>query len=49
MENTTRLQELIELLEENCGTYEDNCKTCPYYAECEEYCKLSNIYHIVND
>ena len=49
MENTTRLQELEQILTENCNKYEDNCNTCPYHSECDEYCKLSNIYHIVNN
>lgn len=40
MDNTTKLQELEQILTENCGTYENNCNTCPYRAECEEYERL---------
>lgn len=43
-----RLEELINLLTAECGKYENDCHKCPYQSECDEYCKLSGIYHIVN-
>lgn len=47
MENK-RIAELEKILNEECGKYENDCKKCPRQKECEEYCKLSRIYEIVN-
>lgn len=43
-----RIVELEKILEEVCGTYENDCSKCPRQAECEEYCKLAQIHEIVN-
>lgn len=40
MDNATRLQELEQILTDNCKNYEDNCNTCPFKAQCEEYDRL---------
>jgi len=42
MKNETRIKELENILEKECSKYEDNCKSCPYFKECNEYEKLSN-------
>lgn len=36
-----RIEELELLLDAECGKYENDCSTCPYHAECEEYSKLA--------
>ena len=43
-----RIEELEKELEKVCGNYENNCSKCPKKGECEEYCKLEEIYEIVN-
>lgn len=43
-----RIKELEKELEKVCGKYENDCSKCPKQAECEEYCKLAQIYEIVN-
>lgn len=43
-----RFKELEKILEDVCGTYENDCSKCPRQKECEEYCKLSQIYEVVN-
>lgn len=43
-----RIEELENELTKVCGTYENDCSKCPKQKECEEYCKLSQIYGIVN-
>lgn len=43
-----RIEELQKELTEVCGNYENDCSKCPKQAECEEYCKLAQIYEIVN-
>ena len=43
-----RIIELEKILEDVCGNYENDCSKCPRQAECEEYCKLSQIEEIVN-
>lgn len=40
MKELERFIELEKLLERECDKYEDNCSTCPYQKECEEYEKL---------
>ena len=47
MENK-RIAELEKVLNVECEKYENDCSKCPYCKECEEYCKLSGIYEIVN-
>lgn len=47
MENK-RIVELEKVLNVECGKYEIDCSKCPRQKECEEYCKLSGIYEIVN-
>lgn len=47
MENK-RIAELEKVLNVECGKYENDCSKCPYYKECEEYCRLSGTYEIVN-
>ena len=42
-----RIIELEKILSEVCGQYENDCSKCPRQAECEEYCKLSQISGIV--
>lgn len=44
----TRIEELENELTKVCGTYENDCSKCPKQKECEEYCKLAQIYEIVN-
>lgn len=36
-----RIKELEKVLEQVCGTYEDDCIKCPRKAECEEYLRLN--------
>lgn len=43
-----RIQELESILTQVCGNYENDCSKCPKQSECEEYCKLAQIYEIVN-
>ena len=43
-----RIEELEEELTKVCGTYENDCSKCTKQAECEEYCKLAQIYEIAN-
>lgn len=43
-----RIKELENELTKVCGTYENDCSKCPKQKECEEYCKLAQIYGIVN-
>ena len=43
-----RIEELEKELTKVCGTYENDCSKCPKQAECEEYCKLAQIYEIAN-
>lgn len=43
-----RIEELQKELTEVCGNYENDCFKCPKLAECKEYCKLAQIYEIVN-
>jgi hypothetical protein len=43
-----RIKELENELTKVCGTHENNCSKCPKQKECEEYCKLAQIYEIVN-
>lgn len=35
-----KIKELEELLEKECGNYENDCTTCPYSKECNEYAKF---------
>jgi hypothetical protein len=37
-------KELEELLTRECEKYENDCTTCPYRKECEEYEKLFPAY-----
>nr|DAG27136.1 MAG TPA: hypothetical protein [Caudoviricetes sp.] len=37
----TRKEELEKLLDKECPKYEDNCGSCPYSKECEEYHRLA--------
>lgn len=39
-----KIKALEKELEKVCGTYEKDCSKCPKQAECEEYCKLYQIY-----
>ena len=32
-----RFVELFKLLNRECRKYDDDCSTCPYSAECDEY------------
>lgn len=48
MKKSERLEELEKELTKVCGTHEDDCSKCPKQKECEEYCKLTQIYEIVN-
>ena len=32
-----KIMELEKTLEESCNKYEDNCNSCPFQKECEEY------------
>lgn len=43
-----RIKELEKELTAVCGAYENDCSKCPKQKECEEYCKLTQIYEIVN-
>lgn len=43
-----RIVELEKELTKVCGNYENDCSKCPKQKECEEYCKLAQIYEIVN-
>ena len=43
-----RIKELENILNDVCGTYENDCTKCPKQKECEEYQKISGIYEIVN-
>ena len=38
--NENRFKELENLLESECGKCDNDCKSCPYVKECEEYKKL---------
>lgn len=38
---TERIKELEALLGRECPKYEDNCTTCPYSKECDEYARLT--------
>lgn len=40
MTEKERFIELEDLLTRECGKYENDCTTCPYRKECEEYEKL---------
>ena len=40
MKELERFKELEELLTRECKKYENDCTTCPYRKECEEYEKL---------
>ena len=42
------IKELENELTKVCGTHENDCSKCPKQKECEEYCKLAQIYEIVN-
>lgn len=44
MKELERFKELEALLTRECGKYEDDCTTCPYRKECEEYEKLFPAY-----
>lgn len=44
MKELERFIELENLLTRECGKYEDNCTTCPYRKDCEEYEKLYQVY-----
>ena len=35
-----RIQELENILTEECKKYENDCTTCPYAKECDEYERL---------
>ena len=37
----TRKEELEKILVKECPKYEDNCGSCPYSKECEEYSRLT--------
>lgn len=43
-----RIDELEKLLNAECDKYENDCSKCPYCKECDEYCRLSGIYEIIN-
>ena len=47
MGENERIVELVEILEKVCGLHGNDCSKCSKKAECEEYCKLSNIDKIV--
>lgn len=34
-----RVKEIETLLERECPKYENNCNTCPYSKECDEYAR----------
>ena len=38
---TERIKELEALLERECPKYENNCTTCPYSKEYDEYARLT--------
>ena len=44
MKELERFIELENLLTRECGKYENDCTTCPYKKECEEYEKLYQVY-----
>lgn len=44
MKELERFKELEELLTRECEKYENDCTTCPYRKECEEYEKLFPAY-----
>lgn len=46
--NMERIEELEKELTKVCGNYENDCSKCPKQKECDEYCKLAQIYEIVN-
>lgn len=48
MKKLERLEELEKELAKVCGAYENDCSKCSKQKECEEYCKLAQIYEIVN-
>lgn len=40
-----KIEEIIKIektLEKNCNKYEDNCNSCPFQKECEEYSHISS-------
>lgn len=37
-----KIKELEEILEKECWKYENDCTTCPYSKECDEYAKLTD-------
>lgn len=40
-----KIEEIIKIektLEKNCNKYEDNCNSCPFRKECEEYSHISS-------
>lgn len=43
-----RIKKLENILNDVCGTCENDCTKCPKQEECEEYQKLSGIHEIVN-
>ena len=38
-----RIQELENILTEECEKYKKDCTTCPYTKECDEYARLNNL------
>ena len=41
----TRLNELENLLENECHKYDSNCSACPYFKECKEFSHLEMGYN----
>lgn len=37
MTDIKRIKELEKILEKECEKYENDCATCPYSKECDEY------------
>lgn len=40
VQKNTRFEELEQLLNSECGKYENDCSKCPHQEECNEYEKL---------
>lgn len=43
-----RTEELVKMLNAECGKHGNDCGKCSLQKECKEYCKLSGIDKIVN-
>lgn len=38
-----KIQELENILMQECEKYEKDCAACPYTKECDEYARLNNL------